>query len=113
APPPDRAAEHLRQHLHQRPRRQPVQRRDAPSAGRDDRSLILATDHSLANELIDEWQGLANLRTPWESYWRQIAMYVLPQTQTFDLMLNTAADSAVHSVVTTPVASRRSKDLYD
>lgn len=69
---------------------------------------------AIVQDLIDEWSGLANQRTPWEVYWRDIARYVLPQTQTYDMVLsakNTAA--AMSHVVNTPVASKRSKDLYD
>lgn len=67
----------------------------------------------IVKDLIDEWTALANDRMPWERYWRQIAMYVLPQTEGFDRLLATNADAAISSVVGTPVAAEKSKDLYD
>lgn len=67
---------------------------------------------SIVTELIDEQTGLATARLPWEKYWRAIAMYVLPQVQMHDLM-GSNWSAAVNSVVSTPVASEKSKDLYD
>jgi hypothetical protein len=67
----------------------------------------------IVQDLIDEWQGLANARAPWEKYWRNIAAYVLPQTENFDSMLYGNADAAINSVVGTPVAAERSKNIYD
>ncbi len=64
-------------------------------------------------ELMDEWRGLADQRTPWETYWRDVARYVLPHTQTNDMLLTKAPAAAIRSVVSEPVASRSSKDLYD
>ncbi len=67
----------------------------------------------IVSELKDEWQGLADARVYWESYWREIARYVLPHTQEFDSTLSRSPATAINSVVNTPVAARRSKDLYD
>lgn len=67
----------------------------------------------VVSELKDEWQALADARAPWETYWRNIAAYVLPQTEGFDRLLSTNKDVAINSVVSTPVASKRSKDIYD
>lgn len=50
---------------------------------------------------------------PWEVYWRDIAKYVLPQTEGFDNLISSYPDAAVNSVVSAPVAADRSKDLYD
>lgn len=68
---------------------------------------------TIVNDLIDEQTALATARLPWETYWRAVAMYVLPQTEGFDRLLTTNQDAAITSVVSTPVAAQRSKDLYD
>lgn len=73
---------------------------------------MVEQNKTLATELLDEWKGLANIRQPWEAYWRAIARYVLPQTATYDMMLGAAGSGAIESVVSTPVAARRT-DLYD
>lgn len=67
----------------------------------------------IVQDLVQEWNGLADARLPWERYWREIARYVLPQTQQFDMLLTSRWDAAVTSVVSTPVAAKRSVDLYD
>jgi len=67
----------------------------------------------IVNDLIDEQTALATARLPWETYWRNIAMYVLPQTEGFDRLLTLNQDAAITSVVGMPVAAQRSKDLYD
>lgn len=67
----------------------------------------------IVQDLVREWNGLADARLPWERYWRDIAKYVLPHTQQFDMMIAGNKDAAVSSVVSTPVASKRSSDLYD
>lgn len=68
---------------------------------------------SIVNDLKDEWQGLSNARLPWEKYWRNIAAYVLPQTEGFDRLLTNNKDLAITSVVSTPVAANKSKNIYD
>lgn len=68
---------------------------------------------TLVADLIEEWQGLADARRPWETYWRDVARYVLPQTATYDIMLGSRGGAAMNAVVDTPAAARRSKDLYD
>lgn len=67
----------------------------------------------IAQDLESEWNGLAEDRLPWEAYWREIARYVLPATQSFDTLLQNHRDSAIRSVVSIPVAAKRSKDIYD
>lgn len=67
----------------------------------------------IVDELIDEQVELANMRLPWEKYWRDVAMYVLPQTEGFDRLYSVNKDLAISSVVSTPVAAERSKHLYD
>ena len=71
----------------------------------------MAENKKLVTELLDEWKSLANIRRPWEAYWREVARYVLPNTATYDMMLGSTA-TAVDGVVNTPVSARRS-DLYD
>lgn len=68
---------------------------------------------STVQELIDEWTALADARMSWERYWRDIARYVLPQTEGFDTLIGTNMNAAITSVVGTPIASEKSKDLYD
>src|SRR5688500_11913933 len=64
-------------------------------------------------ELKDEWQALSNAPQPSEQYWRNIAIYVLPQHDTFDHLLHTSTSGAINAVVSTPIAAEKSKDLYD
>lgn len=68
---------------------------------------------SLVQDLIDEWAALANARVQWETYWRDVARYVLPQTEGFDSLIGTNINAAITSVVSTPVSANKSKDLYD
>lgn len=69
--------------------------------------------HTVA-ELLDEWRGIADARRPWEQYWRQITRYVLPQTANYNEMLGGGDwTGAMNAVVSAPVASQRSADLYD
>lgn len=68
---------------------------------------------TVVQDLIDEWGGLADMRSPWETYWRDIARYVLPHTQVNEMLLARHPTAAIRSVVDAPAAARRSKDLYD
>lgn len=67
----------------------------------------------IVQDLVDEWNALSTARLPWEVYWRNIARYVLPQTEGFDNLLSNNVNAAISSVVSTPVASEKSRDLYD
>ena len=49
----------------------------------------------IVNELIDEYQALANTRIPWEKYWREITAYVLPQTEGFDRLVSSNLNGAM------------------
>lgn len=73
---------------------------------------MLKTGYSV-NEIIDEWNGLANDRIMWERYWRDIAKFVLPQTDGFDAMFTGRGTAAINAVTDYPVKSRQSEDLYD
>lgn len=65
-------------------------------------------------DLKDEWTELANGAEPWRRYQRNIAAWVLPQTETFDNLVNMGSGSAgVMAVTGTPVAAERSKHIYD
>ena len=68
---------------------------------------------SRVQELLDEQQSLASARLPWEAHWRDIAKYVLPNTEGFDALVNRSPSAAISSVVSTPVGAEKSKDLYD
>lgn len=69
---------------------------------------------TVLQDLLDEYQQLASARSRWETYWRQVALWVLPQTEEFDTLVNTGSTSAaVMAVTNTPVAAERSKFLYD
>lgn len=67
----------------------------------------------VVQDLIDEWDGLATARLPWEKHWRDIARYVLPSTDSFDRLLTGNRDMAINSVVSTPVSAEKSAELYD
>lgn len=64
-------------------------------------------------DLIDEQQTLANLRAPWEAYWRDVVRFTLPQVEDFDMLANGSVREGVAAVVNTPVAAKRSKTIYD
>lgn len=64
-------------------------------------------------ELKDEFTELANARTMWERYWREIARYVLPHTQDFDRLLSSSTAAGMNAVVDTPVAAQGAKTVYD
>jgi hypothetical protein len=69
---------------------------------------------AIIQDLLDEFSQLASARSRWEAYWRQVALWVLPQTEEFDTLINTGSGSgAVMAVSTTPVAAERSKFVYD
>ncbi len=68
---------------------------------------------SYVADILDEFQQLATARLPWETHWRDIAKYVLPQTEGFDTLLSSYPNAAIETVVSTPVAATKSKDLYD
>jgi hypothetical protein len=68
---------------------------------------------SYVHDILDEHQQLATARLPWETHWRDIARYVLPQTEGFDTLVSTYPLAAVDSVVSTPVAAKQSAELYD
>lgn len=67
----------------------------------------------IVQDLVDEWTSLSTARLQWEVYWRNIAAYVLPQTEHFDGLLSNNSNAAITSVVGTPAAANKSKDLYD
>ncbi len=67
----------------------------------------------LVTDLMDEQQGLASGRAAWENYWNAISAYVLPSTEEFDRLLSTNSAQAIDSIVHTPVAAKRSEDIYD
>ena len=68
----------------------------------------------VVNDLIDEQQELANVKHPWDRYHRNVANWVLPHTEQFDTLVNTGSGAgAIMSVVNQPVASDRSKHIYD
>lgn len=67
----------------------------------------------IVQDCVDEWTALANARIHWERYWRDIAKYVLPQTEDFDMMIGTNMVNAITSVVSTPAAYAKAPDLYD
>ena len=68
---------------------------------------------SYVADILDEHQQLATARLPWETHWRDIAKYVLPQTEGFDTLISSYPMAAVNTVVSAPVAADKSKDLYD
>lgn len=68
---------------------------------------------TVAKDLLDEFRGIANGRTRWERYWRLVSAWVLPQTDDFGSMLERGGHAALDAVVNTPVASERSKHIYD
>lgn len=68
---------------------------------------------SIVKDLKDEFQSISTARMPWERHWRAIAMYVLPQTEDFNSILNASTASAINAVTSTPMAADKSKDLYD
>jgi hypothetical protein len=68
---------------------------------------------AILKDLTDEHTELASARYRWEKYWRQIAAWVLPQTEEFNQLVNTGSNQSIMAVTGTPVAAERSKDIYD
>lgn len=68
---------------------------------------------TIVKDLIDEWTELSNGRMRWETYWRNVAAWVLPQTEQFDRIVSLGAQPSVQAVMGTPAASERSKHIYD
>lgn len=68
---------------------------------------------TVLQDLLDEHRELASARSRWEAYWRQVAAWVLPQTDQFDTLINTGGAQPVMAVAGTPVAAERSKFVYD
>lgn len=67
----------------------------------------------IVKDLIDEWTELANGRMRWETYWRNVSAWVLPQTEQFDRVVSLGAAPSVSAVMGAPAASERSKNIYD
>lgn len=68
---------------------------------------------TIVKDLVAEWGEIANGRSRWESYWRQVAAWVLPQTEEFNTVINTGMAGSVMAVTGTPVSAERSKHIYD
>lgn len=76
---------------------------------------------ALVEDLLDELRQKQADRSPHEQVWRETARYALPDAERFDMMFasgaagtSAAIDSVVtSSVVSTPVAAQRSKEIYD
>jgi hypothetical protein len=70
-------------------------------------------DRNTVRSLVDEFTAIASGRALWDRYWREIASFVLPSNARFDTMLSTSPTRALNSVVDTPAAAERSKNIYD
>ena len=69
---------------------------------------------ALVSDLIDRLRQLQADRSQWEQVWLETARYALPDAERFDTMFATGnATSAIDSVVSEPVAAKRSKEIYD
>lgn len=68
---------------------------------------------TVIKDLIDEHTELASARMRWETYWRNVAAWVLPQTEQFDRVIGLGAGASIGAVMGTPAASERSKNIYD
>ena len=68
----------------------------------------------IVSDLLDRLRVLQADRAPWEQMWMETARYALPDAERFDTMFATGnTASALDSVVNEPVASKRSKEIYD
>lgn len=70
---------------------------------------------TILKDLKDEQQAIATSLIPWDKYRRDIARYVLPQTEHNEYLLssNQGTAAAINSIAAGPVASERSADIYD
>lgn len=68
---------------------------------------------NIVNDILDEYHAIYTATLPWRKYWRAIASYVLPQTEGFDTLVSTDPAGAISTVATMPVASEKSKHIYD
>lgn len=68
---------------------------------------------ALVPDLIDRLRALQSGRGPWETHWRDIATYALPDAERFDTALSGGRPSSIDAVVSTPVAAERGRAIYD
>lgn len=69
---------------------------------------------TIVQDLLDRLRALQNDRMPWESFWWDIARYALPDAERFDGMFaGRDRGAAIDSVVSEPIAARRSREIYD
>src|SRR3990167_7749543 len=69
---------------------------------------------ALVQDLLDRLKQLASDRSLWEQHWLETARYALPDAERFDTMFASGqTSSAIDAVVNTPVASQRSKEIFD
>jgi hypothetical protein len=68
---------------------------------------------TIVQDLLDEYNGIAQGMLHWHKYWRTVAAYVLPQTESFDQLMVGSPAAAISQVATMPVAAERSKAIYD
>jgi hypothetical protein len=67
----------------------------------------------IVQDLMAEFNTIAAARTQWETYWRRVSAWVLPQTDQFNSLLDKGGTAAIDAVTGTPVAAERSKHVYD
>ena len=69
---------------------------------------------ALVTDLLDMMRQHQSDRAAWEQTWLETARYALPDAERFDrLFMSSRAFSAIDSVISEPVAARRSKEIYD
>lgn len=57
---------------------------------------------------------MQSARLPWETHWRDIAVYALPDAERYDQMFaGGSSNVAIDAVVSTPIAAERSRAIYD
>lgn len=74
---------------------------------------------ALVTDILDRFRQLETDRAPWAQHWQEIARYALPDAERFDRMFDGRTGGtgvsalAIDTVVSEPVAARRSKEIFD
>lgn len=67
---------------------------------------------AIVKDLIAERDAKASGMIRWQKYWRDVARFVLPHTESFDYLLSSNPTGAIDAVAVGPVASEKSPELH-
>lgn len=67
----------------------------------------------VVDDYLNRMRALQSDRMPWEDHWWDIARYTLPDAERFDSMFSSRDGTAIDTVVSEPVAAKRTREIYD